>query len=135
MPAGSTVAIDGRFTTAYPQEVLDEAWRFMGGEPGWDDLLIRHPTDIVVSARQQPPSWLLLRDDGWEYVYSDPVAVVFVRHGSAAALTLERLRPGELHVDPAPLERDFPALARGTRTLLPHPGTTSATLTDAWKDS
>ena len=27
LPGGSTVAIDGRFTTAYPQEVLDEAWR------------------------------------------------------------------------------------------------------------
>jgi hypothetical protein len=61
--------------------------------------------------------------------------VVFVRRGSAAAATLDRLRPGELHVDPAPLARDFPALTRGTHIRLPHPGTTSATLTDAWKDS
>ena len=37
LPAGSTVAVDGRFTTAYPQEVLDQSWRFMAGAPGWND--------------------------------------------------------------------------------------------------
>ncbi|HEY2389410.1 MAG TPA: hypothetical protein VGK30_20845 [Candidatus Binatia bacterium] len=135
LPAGSTVAIDGRFTTAYPQDVLEEAWRFMQGGPSWDDLLTHHATDVVISARQQPPSWLLLRDTGWEYVYSDPVAVVFVRRGSAAAAKLERLRGGEMHVDQSPLARDFPALARGADTLLPRQGTSSATVASAWTDS
>ena len=135
LPPGSTVAIDGRFTTAYPQEVLDEAWRFMQGGPSWDDLLTRHSTEVVISARQQPPAWLLLRNADWEYVYSDPVAVVFVRRGSVAAATLERLRAGELHVDQSPLGRDFPALARGADTLLPRDPTSSATVADAWRDS
>jgi hypothetical protein len=135
LPAGSTVAIDGRFTTAYPQDVLEEAWRFMEGGPSWDDLLTRHATEVVISARQQPPSWLLLRDAAWEYVYSDPVAVVFVRRGSTAAATLERLRGGEMHVDQSPLERDFPALARGADTVLPRDGTSSATVASTWTDS
>ncbi len=135
LPTGSTVAIDGRFTTAYPQEVLEEAWRFMEGGPRWDDLLTHHPTDVVVSARQQPPSWLLLRNDDWEYVYSDPVAVVFVRRGSAAAATLERLRAGDMHVDQSPLARDFPALTRSADPHLPHARASSATVSSAWTDS
>lgn len=56
LPPGSSVAVDGRFTTAYPQEVLDEAWRFMRGGAGWDDLLTRYPTDVVIVARTHPPS-------------------------------------------------------------------------------
>src|SRR5207237_8794092 len=51
LPAGSSVAVDGRFTTAYPQYVLDESWRFMSGDAGWNGLLTRYPTDVVVSAR------------------------------------------------------------------------------------
>ncbi len=135
LPAGSTVAIDGRFTTAYPQEVLDEAWRFMEGGPSWDDLLIRHPADVVLSSRRQPPSWLLLRNDAWEYVYSDPVAVVFVRRGSPAAASVERLRATGGRVDPSPLLRDFPVLARGAEMMLPQPSTSSATVASAWTDS
>ena len=58
LPAGSRVAVDGRFTTAYSRSFLDEAWRFMSGEPGWDALLQRYPTDIVITHRTHAPARL-----------------------------------------------------------------------------
>lgn len=108
----SKVAVDGRFTTAYPQEVLEEAWRFMNGGPGWDDLLTRYPTDVVVAARTQPPSWLLRDHPDWEYVYSDRVSVVFLRKVPAQAAALGRFRAGTFEYDRSPLAIDFPAFAR-----------------------
>jgi hypothetical protein len=111
LPAGSTVAVDGRFTAAYPQEVLDEAWRFMRGGPGWNDLLTRYPTDIVVSARAQPASQLLRGDPEWEYVYSDPVSVVFLRRVPSQSAALARFHAGELAYDRSPFPTAFPALA------------------------
>jgi len=127
LPAGSSVAVDGRFTTAYPQQLLDESWRFMSGDPGWNDLLTRYPTDVVVSARTQPPAELLRGDPEWVYVYSDPVAVVFLRDVPSQAASLARFRAGGFTYDPTPLDATFPALARGARTVA-----RSATVASAW---
>lgn len=133
LPPGSSVAVDGRFTTAYPQQVLDEAWRFMTGGSSWDDLLTRHPTDIVVSDRRHAPARLLRGSDEWEYVYSDPVAVVFVRRTASQAATLARFTAGSLRYDGGPLATDFPALARGAAG--PRLDAVSATVTGPWTDS
>ncbi len=127
LPAGSSVSVDGRFTTAYPQQLLDESWRFMRGDAGWNDLLTRYPTDVVVSARSQPPSQLLRDDPEWIYVYSDPIAVVFLRRTPSQAAALARFRAGRFTYDPTPLDAAFPALARGARDA-----PASATLAAAW---
>ena len=156
LPPGSRVAIDGRFTTAYPQPLLDQAWRFMTGAPGWDDLLTRYPTDIVLADRTQAPARLLRGHPDWEYVYSDPVSVVFLRRVPSQAAALARFDAGALIYDRTPLDRDFPALARaasgagsehpaadaGARILHgvaagapgPRPAAASATLEHAWTD-
>ena len=111
LPPGSKVAVDGRFTTAYPQALLDQAWRFMAGTPGWDDLLTRYPTEVVIAARTQAPARLLRQDPDWEYVYSDPISFVFIRKWPTQAATLARFHDGEFHYDATPPELGFPALA------------------------
>jgi hypothetical protein len=110
LPPGSRVAVDGRFTTAYPQELLAAAWRFMNGEPEWDTLLTDYPTDIVVADRRQAPARLLRDHQDWEYVYSDPVSMVFIRRVPAQAETLARFSAKHLRYDRAPLVTDFPAV-------------------------
>jgi hypothetical protein len=109
LPAGSRIAIDGRFTTAYPADVIADAWRFMSGGRGWDALLTRYPTDIVVAARTQAPARLLAGHPEWEYVYSDPVTVVFVRRSERNAATLERFHAGQLVYDRSAFPTTYPA--------------------------
>jgi len=109
LPAGTRVAVDGRFTTAYPAAVLEDAWRFMTGAPGWDALLEHHPTDLVLADRSHATARLLRGHPDWEYVYSDPVSVVFVRRAAAQAETLRRFHAGALLYDRTALDTDFPA--------------------------
>ena len=109
LPAGTKVAVDGRFTTAYPAPLLEAAWRFMAGGPGWDTLLDDYPTDIVIADRNQAPATLLRDDAEWEYVYSDPVSVVFLRRTERHAEVLERFREGALRYDRSPVPTTFPA--------------------------
>ncbi len=131
LPAGSSVAVDGRFTAAYPQDVLDETWRFMRGSPGWNDLLTRYPTDVVVSARAQPPSRLLRNDPEWVYVYSDPVSVVFLRRVPSQAAALARFHAGGLAYDSSTIDNVFPALARAP--VADEPGApSSARVASTW---
>jgi len=109
LPAGTKVAVDGRFTTAYPAPLLEDAWRFMAGGPGWDALLEDYPTDIVIADRNQAPAKLLRDDAEWEYVYSDPVSVVFLRRTERHADVLTRFREGALRYDRSPVPTTFPA--------------------------
>ncbi len=113
LPSGSRVAVDGRFTTAYPQTLLSSVWRFMSGEPQWDTLLTDYPTDIVISDRNHAPATLLRDHEEWEYVYSDPVSVVFIRHVDSQADTLARFHGGSLRYDNSPLDTSFPGPYQG----------------------
>lgn len=109
LPAGTRVAVDGRFTTAYPGSLLADAWSFMSGGQGWDALLERYPTDIVVADRGQAPALLLRDSPEWQYVYSDPVSIVFLRKTERHADVLARFKAGQLLYDRSPVSTDFPA--------------------------
>jgi hypothetical protein len=109
LPAGSRVAVDGRFTTAYPRPLLEAAWAFMSGGAGWDALLTEHATDVVVADRAQAPAQLLRGHPEWQYVYSDPVSLVFLRNGPSQADALARFHAGTLRYDRSPLDTGFPA--------------------------
>lgn len=74
------VSIDGRYTTAYPDNVIERAWRFPSGGPGWDDIL--GDASIALLPRNQPATGLLSANRSWRQIYADPTAVVFVREGS-----------------------------------------------------
>ncbi len=109
LPAGTRVAVDGRFTTAYPATLLADAWSFMAGTHGWEALLERYPTDVVVADRAQAPAHLLKAERDWQYVYSDPVSVVFLRKTERHADALARFEAGRLHYDRSPVPTSFPA--------------------------
>ena len=112
LPRGSRVAVDGRFTTAYPNDLLAAAWRFMTGEPGWDDLLNEYPTDVVIADRKHGSAARLRGHPDWQYVYSDPVSLIFLRVGERHADVLARFHAGRLVYDRQPFATTFPAVDR-----------------------
>ncbi len=101
------VSIDGRYTTAYPMELIQEHWDWMEGKEGWRKLLERYPTEIAVTSRYHPVSALLRNDPEWVYIYSDPVAFVFVRKTASQEHLLAKFRDKGL-VPPRPTSIYFP---------------------------
>jgi hypothetical protein len=83
--------IDGRFEAVYPPEVLRDYFAFADGQPGWERLLDAYPTDIVVTQRALGTHEQMFGRSDFVYVYSDPVAFVFVRRSPRTATALDRL--------------------------------------------
>jgi hypothetical protein len=82
------VSIDGRYTTAYPDEVLAESERFFTGAPGWDTILVH--ADLALIDRRQPIVARMFQEPDWQYVYSDQAALVFVRKNLADSRSFVR---------------------------------------------
>ncbi len=101
------VSIDGRYTTAYPLELITESWVWMNGEEGWRRLLEKYPTDIAITDRRHPVTALMRNDPEWIYVYSDPVAFIFVKETPDTNPFLEKFKAGKL-VPPKPPSHRFP---------------------------
>lgn len=101
------VSVDGRYTTAYPTEVLRDNWEWMAGGKGWKRLLDHYPTDIALANRLHPVAGLLWKDPEWVYIYSDPVAFIFVRKTASQEKLLTRFRKREL-LSPQPPPIHFP---------------------------
>lgn len=101
------VSIDGRYTTAYPMEVIQHSWAWMEARDGWKTLLERYPTEIAITHRQHPVTALFRQDPEWVYIYSDPVAFIFVRKTSSQEALLSRFREKKL-VPPQPPPLYFP---------------------------
>jgi hypothetical protein len=90
------VSIDGRYTTAYPTQVIQDHWDWMQGGNGWRRLLERYPTDIAITNRRHPVTALLRKDPEWVYIYSDPVAFVFVRKTPSQEALLAKFKEKRL---------------------------------------
>jgi len=90
------VSIDGRYTTAYPMEVIDNSWEWMRGGKGWRRLLEHYPAEIAVTKRHHPVTSLMRADPEWVYIYSDPIAFIFVRETPGQKSLLERFKARKL---------------------------------------
>ncbi|MBI2985992.1 MAG: hypothetical protein HYY45_04410 [Deltaproteobacteria bacterium] len=101
------VSIDGRYTTAYPLSLVEDNWNWMEGKKGWRKLLERYPSEIAITNRYHPVTGLLRKDPEWVYIYSDPVAFVFVRKTPAQEGLLARFREKRL-LPPRPPPLYFP---------------------------
>jgi hypothetical protein len=71
------VSIDGRYTTAYPSNVIDSGWRFIDGSPGWDALL--QDASVALVDRRHGTALRLFSSPQWRLAYLDPTAIIFVR--------------------------------------------------------
>jgi len=103
----SRVAMDGRYTTAYPMAAIEENFAWMKGGEGWRELLDNYPTDIALSGRRHPVTRLLEQDPEWVMIYFDETAALFVKETPAQAALIRRFRAGSLE-PPAPPALHFP---------------------------
>jgi hypothetical protein len=90
------VSIDGRYTTAYPMEIIQQKWDWMEGKKGWRKLLERYPAELAITNRYHPVTALMRKDPEWVYIYSDPVAFIFVRKVSSQDALLEKFKEKRL---------------------------------------
>ncbi len=63
----------------YGDEFLKSYLKMVQVEPGWQDFLTQHEARCVVVPRQSALSNILEETAGWQAVYSDDVAAVFIR--------------------------------------------------------
>ncbi len=78
------VSLDGRFATVFPEPVVEDNFAFFTSAPTWRRLLEQYPTEAVLL----PANWSspIRSAPGWQRVYGDAVAEIFVRSERAGAL-------------------------------------------------
>jgi hypothetical protein len=89
------VSIDGRFRTVYPEAVIKDHFISRHDAARWRTLIEKYPADLLL-VRQIPFFQTLIKEDGpWVYVYSDAMAIVFLRDCEENGEALERFRAGK----------------------------------------
>jgi hypothetical protein len=78
------VSIDSRYEVAYPDWWVDEIFRFYRAQPGWQQTLAGHPTDVVLVRKTQSLSPAMQATD-WPKVYSDGAYEIYARPGLSLA--------------------------------------------------
>ena len=88
------VSIDGRFRTVYPESVIRDHFISDHDTARWGKLIEKYPSDVLL-ARQIPYFQALIHKGGpWIYVYSDPMAIVFLHNSEKNAEALEQFKAG-----------------------------------------
>jgi len=72
------VVVDDRHDL-YGEEFFQSYLKMMHGERGWEEFLRTHETSCALLPRDAALASLLATTQGWRSIYSDDVAVVFVR--------------------------------------------------------
>jgi hypothetical protein len=102
------VSVDGRFRTAYPENVLRDHIFPVSDDVAWSRLIKKYPSDVILSS-QIPFFWNLIKTSReWIYVYSDRVAMVFVRNNEKNRDILDNLNAGKLTYPHGPVSIYFP---------------------------
>ena len=75
----SRVSIDGRLDTCYPADVIAAHWNFYNAEPFDATTLHLNRADFALLPSKLAGSLALAKQDGWQAVYFDNLAVVLVK--------------------------------------------------------
>ena len=78
-PQGGLVSHDGRFEAAYVDAVSADHTTFYSAAPGWEAVLGRYPTDVVLVPRHFAVLRPLQSLPGWSVVYGDDLYVLVAR--------------------------------------------------------
>lgn len=102
------VSIDGRFRTVYPEAVIQDHFVPDHDWDRWGTLIEKYPSDILL-ARQTPFFQALIHRAGpWVYLYSDSVAIVFLRNNQKNKEALKRCEAGLFEYSNSPPSIYFP---------------------------
>lgn len=81
----SKVFIDSRYDLGYRPAVISDYMELERGDAGGAHTLASYPHDFVLVKNGSPAARLMNSEPGWRLIYSDEVAVLYARSGSAAA--------------------------------------------------
>ena len=79
------VFIDSRYDLAYPPQVTLDYIAIHGGLPRGASVLAAYPHDYVLVETHSPAARLVESQRDWTTIYSDPLATLYARRGSAAS--------------------------------------------------
>ena len=75
------ISFDSRYEVAYPASRLEEDHAFFAAAEGWQTVLTKYPTDVVLVPNRLPIATELNQIDGWRRVYRDSQFAMFARDG------------------------------------------------------
>jgi hypothetical protein len=91
------VSIDGRFDTVYSVDVINDHFNGARSADGWNFLLKKYPTDIVLARRGLfSERMITVPSDDWVYIYSDNISMIFLKNGEHMKEVIERFNSKKL---------------------------------------
>jgi hypothetical protein len=63
----------------YGEEFLKSYLKLLHAEPGWEEFLLQHPANCAIVPKHSALANLFTGMPGWHKIYSDDVALAFVR--------------------------------------------------------
>jgi hypothetical protein len=90
------VFMDGRAHAVYPTSLFLENVRVEGATPGWEAVLDQHGVDLVLVLAGYNTAVRLRALSGWQRIYDDGYAAIFVRRTAASEPLLAHWRAHEL---------------------------------------
>ena len=89
------VFMDGRFRSAYSEEVVEDYLAGLYADKGWERILTAYPTDMVLVHYGNPIASRLTRHPEWEMLHADGPAILFVKR-SVHQAALKAKQQGEM---------------------------------------
>jgi hypothetical protein len=86
------VSIDGRFDTIYPEEVINDHFNGVRSGDGWNYLLSKYPTDIILARRNTYSANMINKQSDWIYIYSDNISIIFLKTGDNQKNNLQKFK-------------------------------------------
>ncbi len=102
----SKVSIDGRFRTAYPEEIINWNQKVYSIQNPDLQLLNKYPTDFIVVRKKHAPKDYLTENTQWIKIYEDLIAILFVSKNKTSIL--REFSQGELIQPKEPPSLNFP---------------------------
>jgi hypothetical protein len=104
----SKVSVDGRFRTAYPQEVMDQNLGFTTQKPGAMAFLDRYPTDLILLRNYYRTETQLKDNKSWVSIHEDPVATLYIRKSDPPVGFYKRFLDKKSRENFSPISSNFP---------------------------
>jgi hypothetical protein len=75
------VSMDSRYEAVYQEWQLIENINFYRAEKGWENILLKYPTDLLLVEKEFPLAKEMDRKNSWKKIYTDKVFELYARPG------------------------------------------------------
>ena len=90
----SKVAIDGRFRTVYPENIIRQAWNFWERSGNWSEIL--KDADIVIVKTKNAGDRGFQKFSNWKKIYQDPICMIYINKNDRNSRILKKYSENRL---------------------------------------